>query len=80
MQIDEKSWISRDSENLSDDENKEYRDIRTDYPGVDDFVQKEELGYRIGMFLRSKPPATFLDVHLSIFLFHLQWIAGRFIC
>lgn len=47
-QIDEKTWISRESNDASDDENNEYRDIRTDYPGVDDFVHEQELGYRKG--------------------------------
>lgn len=25
---------------------QEYRDIRVDYPGIDDVVHEEELGYR----------------------------------
>lgn len=27
----------------------EYRDICTDYPGIDDFIHQEELGYRKGI-------------------------------
>lgn len=45
FQIHEKTWISR---NNTEKEEVEYRDIRVDYPGVDDFIHQEELGYRKG--------------------------------
>lgn len=48
FQIHEKTWISRDQTDL--DEQTEYRDIRVDYPGIDDVVHKEELGYRKSVF------------------------------
>lgn len=45
FQIHEKSWISRDN---TENEEAAYRDIRVDYPGIDDVVHVEELGYRKG--------------------------------
>lgn len=45
FQIHEKTWISRTN---TEKEEVEYRDIRVDYPGVDDFIHQEELGYRKG--------------------------------
>lgn len=33
------------------DEQDEYRDIRVDYPGIDDVVHQEELGYRKSAYI-----------------------------
>lgn len=41
--IHEKTWISRNE--ISPDEH-EYRDIRVDYPGIENVVHQEELGYK----------------------------------
>lgn len=48
LQIDEETWISK-RPGMNGDDTNEYRDICTDYPGVDDFVHQEELGYRKGI-------------------------------
>lgn len=42
FQIHEKTWISRKGENSDE----EYRDIRVDYPGIENVVHQEELGYK----------------------------------
>ncbi|XP_031628864.1 very-long-chain (3R)-3-hydroxyacyl-CoA dehydratase [Contarinia nasturtii] len=44
IHIHEETWISRNKMDLNDE--AEYRDIRTDYPGIDDVVFKEEFGYQ----------------------------------
>lgn len=44
-------WIPHKNDDINDDPTKrEYRDIRQDYPGVDEYLQKKELGYRQGEF------------------------------
>lgn len=45
LQIHEKTWISRKDPNSDD---QEYRDIRVDYPGIENVVHQEELGYKKG--------------------------------
>lgn len=45
--IDEELWVPRNSNEFNDGR-PEYRDIRLDYPGIDEYVQQEELGYRRG--------------------------------
>lgn len=42
-QIHEKTWISRKEQNS---DHQEYRDIRVDYPGIENVLDQEELGYK----------------------------------
>lgn len=43
--VDEKNWTSPPAD-LHHGTQREYRDIRVDYPGIDDRVHEAELGYR----------------------------------
>lgn len=45
INVDEVHWISPPADTVYDTQ-KEYRDIRVDYPGVDDRINEAELGYR----------------------------------
>lgn len=55
MKIDFDRWQSEDD--LNDDEN--VRDIREDYPDLYDQLQKEEFGYRKGLFFIEKQTNRF---------------------
>lgn len=43
--VDEENWVSPPV-HLNHESQKEYRDIRLDYPGIDDRLHEVELGYR----------------------------------
>lgn len=70
IQIDEKTWISREIDELNNDQ---YRDIRVDYPGIDDVVHEEELGYRNGLYIQLK-------IALNSFVHFLFRFDFAFIC
>lgn len=62
IHIDEELWIPQNT-NGTTNNNSEYRDIRLDYPGIDKFVETEELGYR-----KSDPKTTYL-IFYNLFQF-----------
>lgn len=55
--IDTDRWISRDSDELINKQ-PEFRDIRLDYPGIDECVQEAELGYR-----KTNPKIAYLIIY-----------------
>lgn len=57
IHIDEELWIPYKIDGTTNN-NSEFRDIRRDYPGIDKFVETEELGYR-----KSDPKTTYLILY-----------------
>lgn len=57
-------WIPHENDNMDDDPTRrEYRDIRLDYPGVDAYLQTQELGYRQGEQAITPFPLIGLERH-----------------
>lgn len=72
--IDEELWVPRKGDELPNN-NSEFRDIRLDYPGIDKFVETEELGYRT-----SDPKKTYLILYnLFQFIGYLYILIVAFI-